>query len=270
MTSFPENPQPAPELPTAGEVLTAAPAAPPDPIWTGMDVFRLFLMGVIILFLSIFALLIFVPGPSFQQRALRLSKSAELLIAAQMVAYLLLLAYMYILVKKERRSPTFWKAIHWNWPKTLGPYFVVGEVLQIFLLVTERFLPLPKETPFDALLRKPSTVLLIAVFAVTLGPLMEELFFRGFLYPVLARRIGMPAGIAVTALGFGLMHAAQYGYSWASVFLIFFVGLVLGVVRAVKDSVAAGVLVHATYNGTIILMLLIATDGLRHMEKLKQ
>ena len=286
MNSFPDNPRP-PQSPlentleggasspvqlgpqiTNSEVI-AAPATP-DPIWTGMDVFRLFLMGVIVLIASIFAMIIVVPGHSFRERALRLSSSAELLITAQMLSYLLLLAYMYILVKKERRSPTFWKAIHWNWPKTIWPYFVIGLALQVFLVVTERYLPLPKETPFDALLRRPSTVILIAVFAVTLGPLMEELFFRGFLYPVLARRFGIFSGVAVTALGFALMHAAQYGYSWASVLLIFFVGLVLGVVRAAKGSVAAGVLVHAAYNGTIILMLLVATDGLRHMEKLNQ
>ena len=140
--------------------------------------------------------------------------------------------------------------------------------MQIAFLFLGRLLPFPKETPFDALLRRPAAVVLIAVFAVTLGPLMEELFFRGFFYPVLARRFGMSTGISVTALGFGLMHAAQYGYSWASVLLIFLVGVVLGVVRAKKDSVAAGFLVHAAYNGTIILMLLIATDGFRHLEKL--
>jgi len=273
LSSFPDNPPPATETPLTGD---APPATLPplaaeaihDPIWTGFDVFRLLVVGALVLFLSVFAMLIVVPGTSFQQRAVRLSRSAELLIVAQMIAYVLLLAYMFILVKKERRSPTFWKAIHWNWPGSIWPYLTIGVVLQIALLVMERFLPLPRETPFDTLLRKPSTVLLIAIFAVTLGPLMEELFFRGFLYPVLARRFGMMAGISISALGFGLMHAAQYGYSWASVMLIFLVGVTLGAVRAVKDSVAAGVLVHVAYNGTIVLILAAATDGFRHLEKL--
>lgn len=278
MNSFPENPpptqfgqstsEPHDSLATSETPSTIPPAPLRDPIWTGMDVFRLLLMGVLILFASVFSMLLVVPGTSFRERALRLSASPELLILAQMLAYILLFGYMVILVKKERRSPRFWKAIHWNWPKTIWPYFVIGLFLQIALLGLERVLPLPKQTPFDMLLRRPSTVLLIAVFAVTLGPLMEELFFRGFFYPVLARRFGITAGVAVSALGFGLMHAAQYGYSWASVLLIFLVGLVLGVVRVVKDSVAAGFLVHAAYNGTIILMISIATDGFRHLEKL--
>lgn len=280
MNSLPENPQPPQiEQPTTQphESLAGAQATPPpplapaptrDPIWTGLDVFRLVLMGALVLFASMFSMLLIVPGTTFRARALRLSASPELLIVAQMLAYILLLGYMVILVKKERRSLQFWRAVHWNWPNTVWPYFVTGLLLQISLLGLERVLPLPKQTPFDVLLRRPSTVILIAIFAVTLGPLMEELFFRGFFYPVLARRFGITAGVAVSALGFGLMHAAQYGYSWASVLLIFLVGLVLGVVRVVKDSVGASFLVHAAYNGTIILMISAATDGFRHLEKL--
>jgi hypothetical protein len=254
--------------PVFGPLVEQLPAVPRDPAWSGLDVFRLLIMALVILFASVFAMLAFVPGATFKVRALRLSSIPELLIVGQMLAYLLLLGYMYILVTKERRSPRFWKTIHWNWPANIWPFLAMGLAMQVVFLLLGRFLPFPKETPFDALLRRPATIVLIAVFAVTLGPLMEELFFRGFFYPVLARRFGMGTGISVSALGFGLMHAAQYGYSWASVFLIFLVGVVLGVVRARKDSVAAGFLVHAAYNGTIISMLLIATDGFRHLEKL--
>ena len=287
MNTFPENPESRPEAepkiqaeltpamprvtePVAGPPAEQLPAVPRDPAWSGLDVFRLLIIALVILVASVFAMLAFVPGATFKARALRLSALPELMIVAQMLAYLLLLGYMYILVTKERRSPRFWKTIHWNWPANIWPFVVGGLAMQIVFLLLGRFLPFPKETPFDALLRRPATVVLIAVFAVTLGPLMEELFFRGFLYPVLARRFGMGTGISVTAFGFGLMHAAQYGYSWASVFLIFLVGVVLGAVRARKDSVAASFLVHAAYNSTIILMLLIATDGFRHLEKLSQ
>ncbi len=285
MNTFPDNPAAGPEAqpktqseltpavpratePVVGPLVEQVPALPRDPAWSGLDVFRLLIIALVILVASVFAMLAVVPGATFKVRALRLSERPELLIVAQMLAYLLLLGYMYILVTKERRSPRFWKTIHWNWPANIWPFVAGGLAMQIVFLFLGRLLPFPKETPFDALLRRPAAVVLIAVFAVTLGPLMEELFFRGFLYPVLARRFGMGTGVSVSALGFGLMHAAQYGYSWASVLLIFLVGVVLGTVRARKDSVAAGFLVHAAYNGTIILMLLIVTDGFRHLEKL--
>ncbi len=278
MNTFSDNPEPqsqtqlesAPAI-AAGETAADAAIAPAplsDPIWTGLDVFRILLIGALILLVTVFATLALVPGATFRARTNHLGEVPELLIVAQMLAYVLLLGYMYILVKKERGSPRFWKAIHWNWPRQIWPYLLIGMALQIVLLAAGRLLPLPKQTPFDALLRRPTTVVLIAAFAVTLGPLMEELFFRGFLYAVLARRFGVSVGISFSAFGFGLMHAAQYGYSWASIVLIFLVGIVLGIVRAVRDSVAAGFIVHAAYNGTIILMMLVASDGLRHLEKL--
>ena len=99
---------------------------------------------------------------------------------------------------------------------------------------------------------------------------MEELFFRGFLYPVLRQRLGVAAGIFITALGFGLVHASQYGYSWLSILLIFVVGIVLAMVREKSNSVAAGFLVHAGYNATIMMLVFLATDGFRHLEKLNK
>ena len=143
-------------------------------------------------------------------------------------------------------------------------------VLSLLFLLVERFLPFPKDTPFEALLKRPYSLLLIAAFSITLGPLMEELFFRGFLYPVVKRRLGVMAAIVATALPFALMHAAQYGGAWASVLLIFVVGVVLAVVREKTNSLAASFLVHAAYNGTIITIIFVATSGFRHLERLSQ
>jgi membrane protease YdiL (CAAX protease family) len=130
-----------------------------------------------------------------------------------------------------------------------------------------RFLPMPKSTPFDQFFAHPSDAYLTAIFAVTLGPLMEELFFRGFLYPVLARRMGAFWGIVLTALPFGLIHAVQYGYAWGAVLIIFMVGIVLTTVRALTKSVASSFLAHVGYNGTLMVLAAMATDGFRHMDK---
>ena len=129
-----------------------------------------------------------------------------------------------------------------------------------------RFLPMPKTSPFDQFFAHPRDAYLTALFAVTLGPLMEELFFRGFMYPVLARRLGVVAGILLTALPFGLMHYLQY-QSWAAVLIILLVGVVLTSVRAKTKSVAASFLAHVGYNGALMTITVLATDGFRHMDK---
>jgi hypothetical protein len=126
---------------------------------------------------------------------------------------------------------------------------------------------MPKTTPFDQFFTRPSDAYLVAAFAVTLGPLMEELFFRGFLYPVLARRTGAAAGVLITGVLFGLIHSPQYGYSWAAVLIVCMVGVVLTTVRAVTKSVASSFLAHVGYNGILLLLTAWATDGFRHMDK---
>jgi len=278
LNPLPENPEVAPEsssLAPNGVLLGPVDTVPVplrDPAWSGWDVLRILLMGAIALFVSTIALLAIVPGATLRAKANALVAHPELQILGQMAAYLVLLGYMYVLVTRERGRPRFWEAIHWNWPRAIQFYLLVGVVLQAAFLIIEWQLKryMPRETPFSELLRRPYSLFLIAAFSVTLGPLMEELFFRGFLYPVLRRRFGVLTGVLVTALGFGLVHAAQYGYSWLSISLIFIVGVVLAVVRETKNSVAAGFLVHAGYNGTIIGLLFIATDGFRHLEKLNQ
>jgi hypothetical protein len=59
-------------------------------------------------------------------------------------------------------------------------------------------------------------------------------------------------------------------FSWGPVLVIFLVGVALTTVRALRKSVAATVLMHMAYNGTIFIAEYIATDGFRHMEKLNQ
>jgi hypothetical protein len=85
---------------------------------------------------------------------------------------------------------------------------------------------------------------------------------------VLARSLGLPAAVFVTAVGFALLHGAQLMFSWGPVLVIFLVGLILTMVRAKTNSVAASVLIHMAYNGTITVAMFAATDGFRHLEKL--
>jgi membrane protease YdiL (CAAX protease family) len=173
-----------------------------------------------------------------------------------------------IMLVESKYGVRFWKAIRWNWPspttRVLG--FGLLGMFTISLDLIGRYLPMPKTSPFDEFFAHPRDAYLIAAFAVTFGPLMEELFFRGFLYPVLARRTGMISAVLLTALPFGLLHYLQYR-SWAAVLIISLVGVVLTAVRAATESVAASFIVHVGYNATLMILAAIATDGFRHMDK---
>jgi membrane protease YdiL (CAAX protease family) len=129
---------------------------------------------------------------------------------------------------------------------------------------------MPKELPIDRFFQTPLEAWALSLFGITLAPLFEELFFRGFLYPVLVRRLGPLPAINLTAAGFGLIHAPQLAQAWAPVLVVFLVGLVLTITRAATKSVASGLLIHMAYNGTISVLLFLASDGFRHLERLNQ
>jgi uncharacterized protein len=255
------------------EVLPAAPADPAsnDPAWTGWDVLRL-------TFLTIMALVFFVPAVALIARLWlyphlglgEILRFPLVAISGQALAYLLILAYMYVLVTRERGRPDFLPAIRWNWPSNIAVYALAGFVLSLALQAVAHLLPIPKNLPIDSFFRTPAEAWALGILSVTLAPLMEELFFRGFLYPVLARSLGLPVAVFLTALGFALLHGAQLGFAWGPVLVIFLVGFVLTMVRAKKNSVAASLLIHMAYNGTITVAMFAATDGFRHLEKLNQ
>jgi uncharacterized protein len=266
---LPLKPDPAPSDHFGGSVLT--PVQPPpveNPAWSGWDVLAI-------------AVLTFVAGAVLQLVVAKIAQSVWhpredlfeimsgnpiLLLASEFLVYIPVAAFMVLLVKSKDSVP-FWQSIKWNWPRSVSAMLVLGAGMFFALTLLEAFLPMPKDTPFEHLFDNALDAYLLSILAVTLGPLMEELFFRGFLYPVLARRMGVAWGIVLSALPFGLLHLQQYGWAWAAGLIIFLVGVVCGAVRAATKSVGASFLVHAGYNGTQMVILLVTTHGFRHMEK---
>lgn len=253
----PPEPEPAKPAPKAGE----------NPVWSGLDVLLILVLTAVTF---VVAQVIVVPG-LFRLvyphgNLLDLSQRPALALVSQLLLYIVMAFYMVGLVQGKYHT-RFWQAIRWNWPGIAGVSFVGVGVLMLGFDLLGRFLPMPKNTPFDQFFDKPFDAYLTAAFAVTLGPLMEELFFRGFLYPVVARRWGAVSGILLTALPFGLMHFYQYGNSWGAVLIVFLVGVVLTAVRAMTKSVAASFLAHVGYNGTLMVLAAVTTDGFKHMEK---
>jgi hypothetical protein len=59
-------------------------------------------------------------------------------------------------------------------------------------------------------------------------------------------------------------------FSWGAVLVIFIVGMVLTIVRARTNSVAAGMIIHIAYNATITVAMFAATNGFRNLERLNQ
>ena len=281
--SSPENPQFDPQPLSSETQLSAPPVTylfppleipPPlptpkageNPVWSGWDVLLIAALTLGTIFLvQLIIILIALRFVYPRENWIEVAQKPVLALLSELLAYAVVAIYMILLVEGKYHA-RFWPAIRWNWPGLSGFSFAGVGVLMLGFDALGRFLPMPKTTPFDQFFARPSDAYLTVAFAITLGPLMEELFFRGFLYQVVARRLGAFWGILLTALPFGLMHYLQYR-SWSAVLIIILVGVVLTTVRAVTKSVASSFLAHVGYNGTLMILAAVATDGFKHMEK---
>jgi membrane protease YdiL (CAAX protease family) len=247
----------------------AVPAKKSFPAWSGWNVLAIAgFTGVIILVFTLIALFVVRALPEYRNAPLaELATNAKVVIGAQAAAYPVVLLFIFLLVRTKSDEP-FGQAVQWNWPGITAPAFLAGGM--ILALVVDglaRFLPIPKSLPMDTFFHDASSAYMMAAFGITLAPLLEEMFFRGLLFPLLRRSYGVVVGVIVTALAFAAIHGAQLGYAWAPVLSIFVVGVVFTVVRSRSNSVAASFLMHSGYNFALFTALWIASDHYRHLEK---
>ncbi len=110
-----------------------------------------------------------------------------MIVPAMTLAYIAMLASMYVLVKRHHQQD-FWQAVAWRWPdgRWFG-YLAGGGLLALGLGLLSRFLPIPKSLPMDQFFKDRQGAYLMMIFGVGVAPFAEEMLFRGFLYPVLDR-----------------------------------------------------------------------------------
>src|SRR5262249_31007190 len=144
------------------------------------------------------------------------------LLPAQFIGYGLWFAALYLLLKLKYNRPLL-ASLAWIRPRGgWGAMSVfMGPLLAFAVGIVGVVLKTPQiEMPFRDMLNDRFSVVLFGLFAVTLGPLSEELAFRGFLMPLLVRSLGAVPGIIITALPFALLHGPQYSWSWRHLLLL--------------------------------------------------
>jgi membrane protease YdiL (CAAX protease family) len=94
-------------------------------------------------------------------------------------------------------------------------------------------------------------VVLIAAFAITVAPVFEEFFFRGFAYPVLKERWGTQTALMVVSAVFALIH-----FHLPSLGPLFALALGLGLAYELSGSLLAPITMHALFNAANVAMVL--------------
>jgi membrane protease YdiL (CAAX protease family) len=172
------------------------------------------------------------------------------LILPQLVFYALGLTSLAAILRLRYDQP-LWSSLGWK-PTSLlitVSSLLAGPLLAIAVSLLGAALKTPQiDLPFQQMLGAPGTIVLLGIVVVILGPVCEELAFRGFLMPLLVRSLGAAGGIVATGFIFGCMHGYEYEWSWRHMLLISLVGSAFGWAKHKTQSTAAAAFMHSTFN----------------------
>jgi len=105
-----------------------------------------------------------------------------------------------------------------------------------------------------------STVIFSFVLASLVGPVIEEIFFRGFCYPLLRRHWGVFWSLVVTSAVFAAVH--QSGFAFLPVFVL---GMILAYLYERRRSLLPSIVLHITHNtlflGYFMILKTALVDG---------
>jgi uncharacterized protein len=249
---------------TPVEIPTAPPAPPPatprEPFWGYSDVALLigFLIASALLSLGLISLTFSLLPVRYQSRV------AEALIAQSLI-YVLAYSALAMLFRVHYDRP-FWRSLGWNPLQLPWPFIVVtGAATALTVAYIGALIRTPTApNRITEMLESPGSLVWVAIFGLTLGPVAEELGFRGFLQPLLVRTLGPVPGILGAAIPFGLLHFSEYGNSWRHVLLISLAGAAFGWMRYRTGSTKASALMHASYNALEFIAFIFQQKDLHH------
>jgi len=144
---------------------------------------------------------------------------------------------LYLVLKLRHHRPVL-RSLGWVWPHMV--YVIIGLVAGV-LMATGIVLHLRyshRSTPQIGVME-------LLFLGVSLGPVLEESFFRGCLLPLLAQTTGNVVAVILTAFLFALLHQPTDVVHWAS-FMV--TGVAYGWIRLASGSTIAAAVMHATYN----------------------
>ncbi len=223
-----------------------------EPFWGWLDLLVVFGLLIAMILVILFA----AAGATLALPRLK-NDPTPLLFPTQLAFYVAIYLAFQLALRLRYDKPVFSSL---GWQRTTSPRILVliglgGMCLSPLVsgVATLFHTPEVHMDILDQLNDKPVILALFGVMAITIAPLFEELLFRGFLQPLFCRTLGVVAGIALTSLIFGSLHAFQYKFVWQYVAAVSLVGAVLGIVRYRTNSIIPSTVMHACYNSVAVV-----------------
>ncbi len=178
-------------------------------------------------------------------------------------AHLLTLYLAYLVVTEGGLRP-FWKTLRWEWPEAITPTTTV--LLSVLIAVVlygvawgVTTLYGGEKTDLDRLIESSMyTRIATAFLAFATAPLVEEVIYRGVIYPAAERVMGMGSAIAVVSMLFAGVHVVQYRNNVAVIVVITLLSIILTVARAVTGKLLPSFIIHLVFNGVQSVLIVLS------------
>ena len=138
------------------------------------------------------------------------------------------------------RRPRSWGRAAWQTVVALVAIWALGAALSPVLNAGEEQGFVPDEWRSDKALAFAVNAAVVAL----VGPVVEELLFRGLGYSLVAAIFGVGAAVIVTSLAFAGAHGLLEGLP-----ILFAFGVAVALLRRATASVYPGIVLHCVFNG---------------------
>jgi membrane protease YdiL (CAAX protease family) len=257
------------------ETLALQPAAPlaPREIWTLRD---LLLFGAFIPFgllasnlLAFMAYVVLRPFTGWRAPVDSLPSNTFFLLILQFIFYTSILGYLFLLARIQHRQP-FWRSLGWKRPtrQQVLACLAGGGALAVLIRIAPPLLPDAEGFPLERLFTSMAASYAIGAFAIGVAPVIEELVFRGLLFAIFERAVGLRFAIVTTAALFAGLHVPEYWHAWNHVLMILVVGVVFSLARGMSGTLTPSILLHVGYNACMMTSLFFTTQHFRALEGL--
>lgn len=98
----------------------------------------------------------------------------------------------------------------------------------------------------------------LTVFVAVFGPIVEEMFFRGFMYPAVKKRLGFKTAFFGTSALFALLHTNLAGF-----LPIMILGMLLTYLFERTGTLVASCTVHILHNTAMVWFVFLMKGILR-------
>lgn len=133
-------------------------------------------------------------------------------------------------------------------------YIFILPILMAILVLSMLFLDrigykAPPQPVFDMFFeeKRSGVIIFLTVFISALGPVTEEIFFRGFLYSAVKKRFGVIAGALLSGALFSVLHANIVG-----LISIMILGVLMAFLYEATGSLVTSITVHILHNSIIV------------------